>query len=168
MLIDTEGHFSGYACIFDEPDQGGDIVKPGAFRKSLAKKGVRGIRMLFQHDPKEPVGRLLDIKEDHKGLLISGQLLKADPRAASLSQLISGGALDGLSIGFRTIRATRDKRTGLRHLWQIDLWEISIVTFPMMERARIFPTAKPPDDIARLAQSPLESIAAAIALLRNH
>lgn len=168
MLIDQEGCFSGYASIFGQPDQGGDVVMPGAFGQSLLKKGEEGIRLLFQHDPKEPVGRVLSVREDANGLLVKGQLLTGDPRAHSLEHLIEGGALNGLSIGFRTIRATKDQRTGHRKLWQLDLWEISIVTFPMMERARIYPTAKPPDPLVRPAQSPQETIAAAISLIRNH
>jgi len=168
MLIDAEGFFSGYACIFNEPDQGGDIVMPDAFGVSLAKKGVAGIRMLFQHDPKRPVGKILTLNEDVKGLKISGQLLIEEPGTRSLGQLISGGALDGLSIGFRTIRATKDRATDFRRLWQVDLWEISIVTFPMMERARIYPAAKPPGPAVRPALSPEQSLAAAISLLNNH
>ena len=168
MLVDQNGYFSGYASIFGHPDQGGDIVMKGAFLRSLGARGASGIRILFQHDPREPVGRILRIYEDATGLLVKGQLLLDVPKVHSLGQLISGGALNGLSIGFRTVRASKDRLTGHRRLYQIDLWEISIVTFPMMERARIFPTAKPPDDIARLAQSPLESIAAAITLFRNH
>jgi Escherichia/Staphylococcus phage prohead protease len=167
MLIDQGGRFSGYASIFGLPDQGGDVVMPGAFGQSLLNRGGNGIRLLFQHDPKEPVGRILELAEDNKGLAVSGQLLTGDPRARSLEHLIAGGALDGLSIGFRTIRATKDQRTGHRKLWQVDLWEISIVTFPMMERARIYPVAKPPDPPVRPVQSPQQTIAAAISLIRN-
>jgi HK97 family phage prohead protease len=61
------------------------------------------------------------------------------PRADALRRLIAKGAVDGLSIGFRTVKSTRDPRSGHRRLWEIDLWEISIVTFPMMDRARIAP-----------------------------
>jgi len=171
MLVDQNGYFSGYASIFGEPDQGGDIVMPGAFLPSLGAKGIGGIRMLFQHDPKEPVGRVLNIGEDAKGLLVKGQLLLDVPKVRALGQLISGGALNGLSIGFRTVRSTRDKRTGYRRLWQLDLWEVSIVTFPMMERARIFSTVQSPGQKqapARgqgQARSPVQTIRAAISLL---
>jgi len=164
MLVDQNGFFSGYASIFGQPDQGGDIVIKGAFLRSLAAKGASGIRILFQHDPKQPVGRILRIYEDANGLLVKGQLLLGVPKVHSLGQLISGGALDGLSIGFRTVRASRDRRTGYRRLHQIDLWEVSIVTFPMMERARIFSSLKPPDQKQRPKRSPAQTIRAAISL----
>jgi len=167
MLVGKTGYFSGYASIFGQPDQGGDIVMPGAFVRSLRTKGTSGIRMLFQHDPKQPVGRLLSVYEDAKGLLVKGQLLLDVPKVHSLGQLISGGALDGLSIGFRTVRASRDRRTGYRRLYQIDLWEISIVTFPMMEQARISSALKPPDQKERSERSPAQTIRAAISLFSN-
>lgn len=144
MLIEENGRFAGYASIFGKPDQGGDVVMPGAFSASLAVKGRSGIRLLFQHDPKDPVGLLTHVGEDARGLRIEGQLLTDVPRSRSLKDLIAGGALDGLSIGFRTVRATRERATGLRRLWQIDLWEVSIVTFPMMDLARIEPPVSPP------------------------
>ncbi|KKC39817.1 peptidase U35 [Devosia epidermidihirudinis] len=136
--IDAEGRFSGYASVFDRVDGGGDIVMPGAFAKSLAKRRDR-IRLLFQHDPKEPVGTWEAIDEDAHGLFVAGRLVPGVPRADALKRLIENGALDGLSIGFRTVKATREG--GNRKLWQIDLFEISIVTFPMMEDARIAPSS---------------------------
>lgn len=145
MRIAEDGSFEGYASVFGLADQGGDIVMPGAFADSLKAKSAAGIRLLFQHDPKEPVGRLLHVIEDRHGLKVAGQLLTEVPRSQALRDLIAGGALDGLSIGFRTVRATRDRASGYRHLWQIDLWEISIVTFPMMDQARILSGFKPPD-----------------------
>lgn len=135
--IDGEGRFSGYASLFNRLDAGGDIVMPGAFAKSLGKRRDR-IRLLFQHDPKEPVGTWDAIGEDGQGLFVAGRLVPGVPRADALKRLIENGALDGLSIGFRTVKATREG--GHRKLWQIDLFEISIVTFPMMEDARIAPS----------------------------
>lgn len=162
-----DGYFAGYASIFGEPDQGGDIVMPGAFARSLARKGTKGIRLLFQHDPKEPIGKINRINEDQTGLRVEGELFTEVPRAHALSALISGDALNGLSIGFRTVKAARDKHSGHRKLFQVDLWEISIVTFPMMERARIFPGSKPRDVSARPIRSPQETIAAAISLITS-
>lgn len=132
--IDAEGRFAGYASIFNRLDSGGDIVLPGAFGKSLAKKRGR-IRLLFQHDPKEPVGTWEELREDSHGLFAAGRLVPGVPRADALRRLIETQALDGLSIGFRTVRASR--QSGQRLLHEIDLYEISIVTFPMMEEARI-------------------------------
>lgn len=135
--IDAEGRFAGYASAFGLVDESGDVVMPGAFAKGLAKRGKAGIRMLFQHDPKEPVGVWEAIREDSFGLWVEGRLVPGVPRADALRRLIERRAVDGLSIGFRTVRATREGKGGQRKLWQIDLWEISIVTFPMLDRARI-------------------------------
>jgi HK97 family phage prohead protease len=132
--IDTEGRFAGYASVFNRLDSGGDIVLPGAFAKSLARRRGR-IRLLFQHDPKEPVGTWESMVEDSHGLFVTGRLVPGVPRSDALKRLIENRALDGLSIGFRTIKASR--RDGNRLLHEIDLYEVSIVTFPMMEEARI-------------------------------
>ncbi len=134
--IDAEGRFAGYASVFNRLDSGGDIVLPGAFAKSLAKRRGR-IRLLFQHDPKEPVGIWETLAEDSHGLFVTGRLVPGVPRSDALRRLIESRALDGLSIGFRTVRASRAAATGHRRLSEIDLYEISIVTFPMMEEARI-------------------------------
>ena len=133
--IDAEGRFAGYASAFGLVDESGDVVMPGAFSKSLGKRGTPGVRMLFQHDPKEPIGVWEAIREDAFGLWVEGRLVPGVPRADALRRLIETRAIDGLSIGFRTVRAS--KGDGQRKLWQIDLWEISIVTFPMLDRARI-------------------------------
>lgn len=132
--IDADGRFAGYASVFNKLDSGGDIVLPGAFAKSLARKRGR-IRLLFQHDPKEPVGIWESMAEDSHGLFVTGRLVPGVPRSDALRRLIENGALDGLSIGFRTVKASR--RDGNRLLHEIDLYEVSIVTFPMMEEARI-------------------------------
>jgi HK97 family phage prohead protease len=153
--IDGDGRFSGYASLFNTLDAGGDMVMPGAFAQSLSRRRGR-IRLLFQHDPKEPVGIWERLGEDAQGLFVSGRLVPGVPRADAIRRLIENRALDGLSIGFRTVRATR--QSGHRKLWQIDLFEISIVTFPMLEDARIAASAD---------QSTGAAIAAAISVLRK-
>jgi HK97 family phage prohead protease len=130
------GVFTGYASLFGETDLGGDVVAPGAFRASLRTRGARGVRMLFQHDPAQPIGRWLDIAEDAKGLRVVGKLNLDVARARELAALIRDGALDGLSIGYKTIRAARAPG-GARKLLALDLWEISLVTFPMLPGARV-------------------------------
>ena len=102
--------------------------------------------MLFQHDPKEPVGIWERLVEDGFGLWVEGRLISGVPRADALRRLIESRAIDGLSIGFRTVRASREATTGHRRLWQIDLWEVSIVTFPMMDAARIAPASAAADE----------------------
>lgn len=134
------GRFMGYASLFNCPDMGGDIVQPGAFAASLVRRNASAVRMLWQHDPAQPVGRWLDIREDNHGLVVCGQLNLAVQRARELHALLLQKALDGLSIGFRAVKASRDARSGMRQLLHVDLWEISLVTFPMQPAARISET----------------------------
>ncbi len=139
ILIDGNGRFEGYASLFGKIDQGGDVVMPGAFANSLKKRPASQIRMLFQHDPKEPIGRWLEVRETDIGLKVRGELTATVPRSDALAALIEHGSLDGLSIGFRTIKAARSQAAKPRRLLDVDLWEISIVTFPMLASARIQP-----------------------------
>jgi len=135
--VEAEGVFTGYASLFGEPDAARDIVRPGAFQASLARRGPGGVKMLFQHDPKEIVGVWLEIAEDTRGLKVKGRLLAEIARGAELLALLRAGALDGLSIGYRAVEAHTEPRTGLRRLERVDLFEISLVTFPMLGGARV-------------------------------
>ena len=132
-----DGTFEGYASIFNRRDLGSDVVLPGAFRGSLAKRNAAGIRMLFQHDPAQPIGVWERIYEDARGLYVRGRLTTEVTKAREVLALMRAGAIDGLSIGFRAVQGKRDARTGIRNLSEIDLWEISVVTFPMMPEARV-------------------------------
>ncbi|GGB50949.1 hypothetical protein GCM10011316_23770 [Roseibium aquae] len=127
----------GYASVFGERDEAGDRVVFGAFRRSLAARGARGIAMLWQHDPGAPIGRWDVLAEDRWGLHVRGRLLTGLARGREAAVLIAAGALTGLSIGFRPRRAVRAAGTGERILQDIDLWEISLVTFPQADKARI-------------------------------
>jgi HK97 family phage prohead protease len=139
--VEADGTFSGYASIFSQRDLGNDIVVPGAFAKSLARRGASGIRMLYQHDPNEPIGVWTSIEEDSRGLHVVGKLTRSVERGREVHELMRAGAIDGLSIGFRTVRATAGKTpgkaAGARHILEADLWEISVVTFPMHPQARV-------------------------------
>lgn len=132
-----ENMFEGYASLFGKPDMSGDVVASGAFRVALRKRDLRNVRMLFQHDPVRPVGVWHEIREDDHGLFVRGQLLPEVQQARELVALLRAGALEGLSIGFKTKRARHDRVTGRRHLLEVDLWEISLVTFPMLPEARV-------------------------------
>ena len=134
---DEAGAFEGYASLFGAEDLGHDLVQRGAFQASLAKRGPADVRMLFQHDPADPIGSWEEIREDERGLYVRGHLTLDVARARDVHALMKAGALDGLSIGFHTVKAVRDAETGLRHLIEIDLWEISVVTFPMQPGARV-------------------------------
>lgn len=128
----------GYASRFGLPDQGGDIVAPGAFGASLARLAARGdrVRMLWQHDPSKPIGVWEEVREDATGLFLRGRLLDGVALAQEAATLIAAGAIDGLSIGYRTIRAGKDAQ-GRRVLREVELWEVSLVTFPMLPGARL-------------------------------
>ncbi|GBU17345.1 MULTISPECIES: HK97 family phage prohead protease [Methylobacterium] len=136
-----DGTFTGYASLFGVPDLGRDVVAPGAFAASLQRRGIAGVRMLWQHDPAEPIGRWLSILEDARGLRVTGRLNLAVQRAREIAALMEDGSLDGLSIGFRTLRAVPEGR--LRRLAAVDLWEISLVTFPLQAGARVAPVTRP-------------------------
>ena len=135
--IDADGTVEGYASLFGEIDAARDVVMRGAFRASLAVRGARRVPMLFQHDPSEPIGVWLDLHEDATGLFARGRLIPEVARARELLSLLRAGAIDGLSIGFRAARARIDPRTRVRSLLAVDLWEISIVTFPLLAGARV-------------------------------
>ena len=135
--IEPDGAFEGYASLFRIADLGKDVVEPGAFRDSLQRRGASGVKLLWQHDPAEPIGRWLSLEEDGRGLLVRGRLSLAVARAREIHALMRDGAVDGLSIGFRAERSRREPRSGIRRLERVDLWEISIVTFPMLPQARI-------------------------------
>ena len=137
LSIETDGSIEGYASLFGEVDQARDMVMPGAFAHTLRQRGLRRIPMLFQHDPAEPIGVWLELAEDFRGLFARGRLIPEVMRARELLALVKAGAIDGLSIGFRTVKARIEPRTRVRKLDQIDLWEISIVTFPLLAGARV-------------------------------
>ena len=135
--IGDDGVVAGYASIFGNLDSGGDSVMPGAFAHSLAVRPADQVRMLWQHDPNEPIGVWEHIAEDVRGLFVRGRILGDVARGREVLSLLRAGAIDGLSIGFKTLRAGTDARPGVRRLLEVDLWEVSIVTFPMNASARI-------------------------------
>ncbi|MEI9989917.1 MAG: HK97 family phage prohead protease [Rhizomicrobium sp.] len=138
-LIEALGHgeFEGYASLFSVADGAGDVVAPGAFARSLKHRAPDRVRMLYQHHADEPLGVWEAIAEDGKGLYVRGRLNLEVERARDVGSLIAQGALNGLSIGFRAIRAKRDRATGQRVLNEIDLWEISVVTFPLLPGSEV-------------------------------
>ncbi len=135
--IAPDGTVEGYASLFGEIDQARDMVMAGAFRETLRLRGVRRIPMLFQHDPAEPIGIWQELIEDSRGLFARGRLIPEVQRGREVLALVKSGAIDGLSIGFKTVRGRMDPRTRIRRIEQLDLWEISIVTFPLLTGARV-------------------------------
>ncbi|MEJ0075993.1 MAG: HK97 family phage prohead protease [Alphaproteobacteria bacterium] len=135
--IEDDGTVEGYASLFGEVDAARDMVMPGAFARTLRSRGIRRVPMLFQHDPAEPVGVWLELYEDFRGLRARGKLIPDVTRGRELLALLRAGAIDGLSIGFRTVKGRVDPTTRVRKLIDVDLWEISIVTFPLLAGARV-------------------------------
>lgn len=135
--VEADGSFSGYASLFGKVDLSKDVIERGAFARSLRDRGAKSIRMLYQHDPNQPIGVWREVREDARGLYVRGQLATGVARAREVHALMKDGALDGLSIGFRTVRARQDRDAGVRRVLEADLWEISVVTFPMLPEARV-------------------------------
>jgi HK97 family phage prohead protease len=135
--VDAEGVFEGYASLFGVLDLGGDMVMPGAFGDGLRILGANGVKMLWQHDPAQLLGVWTSIIEDSRGLKVRGKLNLNVARAREALALMRDGAIDGLSIGYRTRRAVKDAKSGVRRLYALDLIEISLVTFPMLPQARV-------------------------------
>jgi uncharacterized protein len=136
-MVEADGVFEGYASLFGVVDLGKDMVEPGAFAESIGRRGAKGVKMLWSHDPAEPIGVWDIIREDLLGLKVRGRLNLQVSRAREVRALMQSGAIDGLSIGFKTVAARRDPRTGIRKLSRIDLFEVSLVTFPMLPEARV-------------------------------
>jgi len=127
---------SGYASLFNQRDIGGDIVRRGAFSASLLKLTDGTLPMLFGHETKEPVGVWNRLFEDRSGLFVSGEIFLGQERADRIARLVRSRALSGLSIGYQPVRKSALTGGG-RALLEIDLWEVSIVAFPMLRAARI-------------------------------
>jgi HK97 family phage prohead protease len=129
---------AGYASLFGLRDRGGDVVMPGAYGAALGRLAERGdrVRMLWQHDQAQPIGIWDEVAEDARGLRVKGRILTDVARGREAAALLGAGAVDGLSIGYRTKKA-EPLPGGGRRLIELELWEVSLVTFPMLPEARI-------------------------------
>lgn len=138
VKVEKDGVISGYASLFEAADQGGDVVRKGAYAASLSrlKAEARAVKMLWQHDPAQPIGIWDEVREDGRGLFVKGRFLSEVQKGAEAMALVRVGAIDGLSIGYRTVRAEKNAK-GQRLLHELELWEVSLVTFPMLPEARI-------------------------------
>jgi uncharacterized protein len=136
---------SGYASVFNNVDGGGDVVMPGAFKDCIAKG--RKPKMLWQHDASQPIGAWDTMREDSNGLLVKGRISKRAAKGAEVAALVKMGAVDGLSIGYRTQEYEMDMKAGTRKLTKLDVWETSVVTFPMNDLTGIY-AIKSADDMS--------------------
>lgn len=138
--VSEEGEFNGYASVYDVIDSYREVVAPGAFANTLRKWNSKG-RLppaLWQHRSGEPVGPFTRMYEDSKGLYVEGKLLVNDvQRAREARALMQAKAIGGMSIGFSTVVEEWNSESKLLTLKEIDLWEVSIVTFPANEAAQI-------------------------------
>lgn len=126
---------AGYASLWGVADLNGDVVQRGAFADSLIKTGAEGVRMLWQHDGRVVVGRWERMIEDERGLFVEGVIGDWSAEARMARAVCGSGAVDGLSIGYRTAKARKCGR--LRVLSGVQLWEVSVVTFPALTGARL-------------------------------
>lgn len=133
--ISETGTFEGYGSVFGVKDSYDEIVAPGAFAETLASGKMPS--MLWQHRSGEPIGVYTSMEEDSIGLKVSGQLAMKTARGAEAYELLKMKAISGLSIGFVTREDSFDRVTGIRTLKKVDLWEVSLVTFPANDAARV-------------------------------
>lgn len=136
----ARGEFVGYGSTFGNTDLGGDVVERGAFAETLKKRGPGDVAMLWGHDVRQvPIGKWLDMREDDRGLQVRGQLTLDIPRAREVHAALKEGTVKGLSIGYRIPAggAEMDRNGRLRRIKSVDLFEVSVVTFPMNQRAQV-------------------------------
>ncbi|MGB3689806.1 MAG: HK97 family phage prohead protease [Jannaschia helgolandensis] len=154
VRLEEDARIAGYASWFGVEDTGRDVVAAGAYCDSLARISAEGrrVKMLWQHDPTCVIGVWDEVREDARGLFVKGRLLPGVEKAREAASLIEAGALDGLSIGYTVKRAGKDSQ-GRRLLKELELWEVSLVTFPMLPSARVGAKADPLREMARAIQS---------------
>ena len=137
--VNEDGLFSGYASVFEEIDSYRDIVKRGAFEKTIAESESKGraVPILWQHDAAKPIGVYTELKEDEHGLYVEGQLNMDVQQAREALSLLRQKALSGISIGYNSVRYDTDVKSGVRRLYELKLYEASLVTFPACDGARV-------------------------------
>lgn len=137
--LSEDGTIEGYGSIFGNRDRAKDIVERGAFAETLSQKQAKDIPMLWQHDTYEPIGVWEELKEDDRGLYCKGKLLDTS-RGKDVYKMLKAGAISGLSIGYDTDKVTWEEEENgesTQILHRIDLWEVSVVTFPANREATI-------------------------------
>ena len=133
------GLFEGYGSVFGNKDLGNDVIEKGAFTKSIRRRTNKGVKLLYQHKSDMPIGVFDVIKEDDHGLVVKGRLALKTQAGAEAYELLKMGALDGLSIGFKInpSEVSYDRRSNKRIIKEVDLMEVSLVTFPMNPQATV-------------------------------
>ncbi len=147
--VNADGTVEGYGSVFGVRDNYDDVIAKGAFIQSLKDHKAAGTMpaMLWQHSADHPIGIWTEMVEDDKGLRIKGQLAMETVKGKEAHALLKLGAINGLSIGFMSKQWAYDRDTEVRTLTEIDLWEVSLVTFPANEKARITNVKASPDEV---------------------
>lgn len=135
--IGDQGEIEGYALTYGNVDQGGDICLKGCATNSLRKRPAAKVKMLLSHDPSTIIGKWTDFIDDDKGLFGKGRLFLNIQSGRETYELLKEEAIDGLSIGYRTLKDAYDSDRNARLLEEIDIREVSVVPFPMNEQATI-------------------------------
>jgi HK97 family phage prohead protease len=138
--VADDGTFDGYGSVFGVVDTYQEVVAPGAFTESLAELAGknRTVPVLWQHRQDQPIGVYSELREDDTGLFVKGQLLIGEvTQAKEAHALMKAGAVTGLSIGYWVRESSFDEKTGIRTLTKLDLVEVSLVTFPANDDARV-------------------------------
>jgi HK97 family phage prohead protease len=126
--------FAGYAAVFDRVDRGGDVVRRGAFARSLSRRGASPVPLLWQHDPAKVIGTVDYVREDARGLRVIGRVTGKGPVAQAAIAMLRARSRPGLSFGYRV---TDGRQGATRELRGLDLIEVSLVTRPMQPLARV-------------------------------
>lgn len=134
--LSQDGQFAGYASVFDMIDSQSDVVMSGAFVESLTGRRDE-IKLLWQHHPDEPIGQITNVFEDPQGLYVEGHLSIDTKRGKEAYKMLRKGVVKGMSIGYSPVRYSYDPDSGIRRLHKVDLWEVSLVTFPANEQAQV-------------------------------
>lgn len=170
--ICESGEFSGYAAVFDEVDTGGDVIEKGAFTKTIQEDFDR-IKILSQHQDNElPIGKPLELREDDKGLFICAKISDTQ-KGRDIQTLLKDGVLNELSIGYDAVDFYYDGDSHIRHLKEVRLWEVSVVTWAMNDLAQISEVKSLVENLqleaksGKLSRSKLESLKPFIAVVKE-
>ena len=169
---DDNGEFSGYAAVFGNRDDGDDVIEKGAFAKTIIRDFDR-IKILSQHDETElPIGKPLELREDEKGLFIRGKISDTQ-KGRDIRTLLKDGVLTELSIGYDAVDFDYDSKQGVRHLKEIRLWEVSVVTWAMNDEAKIDEVKSLVEDIklevksGKISRSRIDALKPFIAVVKE-
>lgn len=150
-----DGTVEGYGSVFGVRDSYDDVIAQGAFGQSLNDHKAAGTMpaMLWQHNSDQPIGIWTGMVEDAKGLRMSGQLALETTLGREAHALLKMGALNGLSIGFVSKKWDYDRDSEVRTLTEIELWEVSLVTFPANQSARVTGVKSAAQEITTIRQA---------------